>query len=99
MFDNDAYLAIYAQIIRDAVVASVEWMPPTCELPSDGGQSDFEKVMQRHLKGSDRKFSSELLADLMAVAQTSSPEEWLSYVVEELSVENDGGLEAAKAIH
>lgn len=98
MFNNDAYLAIYAQIIRDAVVASVEWMPPTCELPSDGGQSDFERLAQRHLKDSDRQFASDFLTELIITAQTSSPEEWLDYVVE-LFAESGGGLEAATAIH
>lgn len=97
MFNNDAYLAIYAQIIRDTVVASVDWMPPTCELPSFGGQSDFEKIAQRYLKDSDRQIASEFLANLIAVAQTSSPEDWLDYVVE-LSAESDDGIEA-EAIH
>lgn len=98
MFNNDAYLAIYAQIIRDTVVASVDWMPPTCELPSPEGQSDFEKVVQRYLKGSDRQIASEFLTNLIAIAQTSSPEDWLEYVIE-LSAESGGVLEAATTIH
>lgn len=81
-FDDDAYLAAYAQVIRDAVVAAVDWMPAMCETPLDGGPSIFEKIVRSHLKGADRQIASDFLLNALAVIEMGPPSDWFDYVKE-----------------
>ncbi|TGV10775.1 hypothetical protein E4695_02210 [Alcaligenaceae bacterium 429] len=70
MQGGDNELRLRAQIIRDAVVSTLDGvMPLVCKLRSDGG-SDLEDMLIVQLRDTDRGEAAAILVDLVFAVST-----------------------------